>query len=257
MKLKFNIPSSWNELSDRQLKRLAKLSNSGVKGVYFDYLVLVVLLNLKWWNLIGKAKCGLLIYNVPFSELKEEHYSWLYQELTLTRFIPSLKVKSNILYSPADRIINLTIDEFAHADDFFLGWLRTKDFDYLRYLAAALYRECDEKGKRVPFDKLELDHRAATLHKVKKDTLLAILLSYQGCRTYLVSQFKVAFPKPKEGAKPKKTPRSSLFGKIVLQFAGGKFGNYMETKNINVYTFLTEFEEKIKENKLLQSKNKK
>lgn len=256
MKIKFNIPQSWNELSDRQLKRLAKLANSGIKGVYFDYLVLVGLLNLKWWNLISKAKCGLLIYNVPFSELKKQYY-WFYEELTLTRFIPSLKIKSKILYSPADRIINLTIGEFAAADDFFLGWLRTKDYDYLRYLAAVLYRECDEKGKRVAFDKLELDHRASLLNKVKKNTLLAILLSYQGCRTYLERAHSTAFPKPKKGAKPKKVPVSSLFGKIVLQFAGGKFGTYTETDNTNVYTFLAEFEEKIKENKLLQSKYKK
>lgn len=149
------------------------------------------------------------------------------------------------MHAPADRITNLTVNEFAHADDLYLGWFKTKDFEYLQYLAAVLYRELDANGKRVVFDKTELDARAQQWKKIDKPTLLAIALSYQGCRSYLTAQFPIVFPKPTPNNKSK-TPRNSGFGKLVLYMSGGKFGTHNETKNTNIYTFLSEFEEQLK-----------
>lgn len=242
MTINLKIPTSWNDLNIRQLKKIAGYFHSDLSGVLFDSKLFLVLLNVRWWQFLKQWKALKTIKNVGFSSLKE-HYNWLHSSINLTTFIPSIKTKSKKLHAPADRINNLTVNEFSHADDLFLGWHTTQDFEYLHYLAAVLYRELDENGKRVPFDKTELDKRAKQLSKLDKQTLLAISLSYQGSRSYMISQFPVVFPKPKGKTK---TPRNSGFGKLVLHLSGGKFGTHNETKNTNVYTFLSEFEEQLK-----------
>lgn len=243
MTININIPESWNELNVRQLKKMAQLFHSNLSGVLFDYKVFLALLDVRWWQFKNRWKAWKVVKNVAFSHLKE-HYSWLHSSLSLTSFIPTIKTKFKTVHAPADRINNLTVDEFAHADDLYLGWFNTKDFEYLHYLAAVLYRELDGNGKRVPFDKTELDDRAKQFSKLDKQTLLAISMSYQGSRSYLIAQFPIVFPKPK---RKRKTPKTSGFGKLVLHLSGGKFGTYNETKNTNVYIFLGEFEEQLKQ----------
>jgi len=240
--INLQIPGSWNQLNNWQLKKIAAYLHSNLSGVLFDYNVLLVLLDVRWWQILKRWKILKLIKNAAFSEIKK-HYGWLYSDLSLTSFIPTIKTKSKTLYAPQDRINNLTADEFAHADDLYLGWLNTRDIEYLQYLAAVLYREMDCNGKRVGFDKTELDDRAKELSKIDRRTLLTISLSYQGSRSYMIAQFPVVFPKPKG---KNKSLKNSGFGKLVLYLSGGKFGTYNQTKRTNVYVFLSAFEEQLK-----------
>lgn len=242
MTINLKIPESWNDLNTRQLKKIAQLSHSNVSGVLFDYKVFLTLLDVRWWQFLKNLKALKTVKSATFSHIKE-HYSWLQSSLGLTTFIPTIKTKKKVLHAPSDRINNLTVDEFAHADDLYLRWYNAKDFEYLQYLAAVLYRELDKNGKRVPFDKTELDDRAKKLSKIDKQTLLAISLSYQGSSSYIYTQFPTVFPKPKGKTK---TPKNSGFGKLILYLSGGKFGTHNETKSTNVYTFLSEFEEQLK-----------
>ena len=242
MTINLKIPESWNDLNAWQLKKIAAYSHSNLSGDIFDYKVFLVLLNIRWWQFRKKWKAQKTIRNAGFSSLKE-HYTWLQSDLNLTTFIPKIKVKSINWHAPSDRINNLTIDEFSHAEDLYLGWFNSKDIEYLQYLAAVLYREKDAKKKRIIFDKTELNSRAKSLANLHPQTLLAILLSYQGSRAYVFSQFPTVFPKPKGKSKP---PKTSGFGKLVLHFSGGKFGTHNETKTTNLYTFLSEFENQLK-----------
>lgn len=246
MKLNLNIPKSWNELSTRQLKKIAKLLDSNIKGTYFDYKVFAILLNARWFKVWKLWKLVFLVNNVAFSEFKKEYCAWFYEKIGLTTFIPTIKVKDKLLQSPADRITNLTIDEFAHADDLYIGWINKHQLQHIHYLAAVLYRELDENGKKVPFDKTELDERAKLFKKIDRKTLLTIVLSYQGCRSHLESKFKYVFPKSKslETAK-KSTAKSSGFGKVIMQIArsGNTFGAYDQTRTTNLYVFLSEYDE--------------
>jgi len=242
MTINLKIPASWNALNDRQLKELAKVCHAKHSGVVLEYKLFIILLDIRFWELKKRWKAVKTIGQVGFSTLKQS-YNWLNNELNVTRFISKLRVNGQNLYAPSQRITNLTVNEFAHADDLYLGWHNTKDFEYLQYLAAVLYREKDASGKRPIFDKTELELRAKKLSRLNTKTLLAIGLSYQGCRLYLVSQFPLVFPK---STQQKRTPRNSGFGKLVLHLSGGKFGTHNETKNTNVYTFLEDFQEQLK-----------
>ena len=242
MRLNLKIPESWNELTVWQLKKIAHMVHSENHGILFDYKVFLVLLKVRWWAFFKKWKLNKVLKETPLSVLKT-HYNWFYDSLELTVFIPTLKATSQLWHAPADRLTNITMDEFSHAEDLYLGWSDSKDFEYLRYLAAVLYRENDDNGKRVKFDKTELDKRTKQIKKINQKNLLAIVLSYQGSRGYLFAQYPTVFPKTKQAVK---APKTSGFGKLVLHFSGGKFGTYNETKNTNVYTFLSEFEEQLK-----------
>ena len=247
MAINLTIPTNWNSLKPNQIKNLAYLFHSGAKGIIFDYRVLFNLLNIKWYQLLKFRNLQRALSAMPLKTIKNE-YQWLYNALGLTKFVPKIKTQSRTLFAPANRITNLTIDEFAHADDLFLGWHHKKDFEYLHYLTAVLYRELTPEGKRTPFDKNELETRAKALAKTSKKTLLAVALSYQGSRAHLSRQFPVIFPKPTESKPNQKRnrPSSSNFGRVVLHLSGGKFGPHAETKQTNVYTFLTEFQEQLK-----------
>ncbi|ALU74741.1 hypothetical protein AUW17_05410 [Tenacibaculum dicentrarchi] len=254
MRKSINIPTSWNELSDYQLKRIANimyLDSSKLK----DVKIFFTLLNIRWWNFLKKKTARIILRNVSLSELKK-HYSFIYENQKRTNFIKSFKVKNKTFYAPGDRINNLTVDEFSHAEDLYLGWMRTQNIEFLHYLTAVLYRVkgnylavilCWIKGenrKRIPFDKTTLESDAKIISKADKNRFYATLATYQGCREYLYSQFPIVFPK--STSKNPKVPNSSGFGKLALHLSGNKFGTHQETISTNIYVFLSEFEEQLK-----------
>lgn len=249
MTININIPSAWNECNAWQIYRIARLMHSGVTGLRFDYVILVILMQVKWYHFRRMWKLKWLQMSATFPDIKQ-FYSWLYEQTDLTVFHPKT-IKSNgiVFHAPADRLSNINADEFAHADDLFVEWYNTKKLVYLQYLAAVLYAEVDEKGKRIPFDKELLEAKAKRFKKINREKLLAISLVYVGCRSHLAPQFPHVFPK-KKGEQTKQTKlQSSGFGKVSLHLAGGKFGNYSETKATNIYAFLAEYNELLKQEK--------
>lgn len=249
-KIKVTIAQSWNELTTWQLKTIAALFHRDLTPRLFDAYIFYAIMDVRWWQFYKRYKVQVIIRNVGMTELKK-HYSWLYKDNNLTKFIPQLMSKNGILFSPMARLINLTIDEFAHTEDLFLGFNKTKKIEYLRYLAAVLYRENDSNGKRIPFEKNELDARALALSKIDNKTLFAIGLTYQGCRNYMYPKFPHVFPQREvdpEAPAPV-APSGSNLGKLVLALSGAKFGTHNETKSTNLYIFMSEFEEQLKAEK--------
>ena len=251
MTININIPASWNECNTWQLRKLAHLLYSGVKGIRFDYQVLLILMQLKWYHFRKLWKLKMLLQSTTFPHLKET-YNWLYQETNLTQFAPK-QINSNgvVFHAPANRLSNISVDEFAHADDLFVLWHNSKNIESLHYLAAVLYAEHDHTGKRIDFDKNLLDRKAKYFQKVKPSELMAISLAYVGCRNHIAPMFPHVFPKRKSAEAPAKKSKlqSSQFGKVALHIAGGKFGSYNETKATNLYTFLHEYNELLKQAK--------
>ena len=78
MTINFNIPKNWNELTDRQLKKLASIFHSKNNKLQ-DVLIFLTLLNQRWWQLRKSYKASIILKNVGISELKT-HYSFLYEK---------------------------------------------------------------------------------------------------------------------------------------------------------------------------------
>lgn len=242
MKKTINIPTSWNELSDYQLKKIAGIMY-GNQGKLTDVRIFFTLLNIRWWNFLKKKTARIILRNVSLSELKK-HYFFIYENQKRANFIKSFKAKNKTFYAPGDRINNLTVDEFSHTEDLYLGWMRTQNIEFLHYLTAVLYRVKGKDGKRVLFDKTTLESDAKALSKIDKNRFYATLITYQGCREHLYAQFPIVFPK--STSKNPKVPNSSGFGKLALHLSGKKFGTHQETISTNIYVFLSEFEEQLK-----------
>ena len=235
MAIQFTIPKSWNELSDSQFKQLAKLLLSEKKGLHFDLKCLRILLNIRWYQVSKRLKLVYVLSQIPLKELKK-HYEFIYTANDRTIFLEKL----NGFFSPLNKLTNLTVDEFSVADDLHIKWRETGNKEYLIYLAAVLYSET--KQPRAYFDKNNLPEKIKHFQKLSIEELHSVELAYFGCKSNLVKRYPYAFPK---GTK-KVTNSKYGFSKVILQMAGGKFGNHEQTKSTNIYTFLEEFNENLK-----------
>lgn len=233
MKLNINIPQQWDNLTTKQLVKVAKIITTTKPGKLQVLLLLKTLMCCKWYTFKSNAKLVVLLLNVPMSELVN-HVNFIYEDNNRTKFLDNLKIKGTTYYKPMDRIVNLTADQFAAALDLNNKYLQTKDVEYLQYLVAVIYR----KTNAPEFDKLNLHTEAEVFKKLSIHKLIAIHIAFSGCITIIAKRFKKAFPKPK-------TPnqKSSYgFGKIILEMTKGDLSKHRAVKNVNIYTFLEQFQ---------------
>jgi hypothetical protein len=235
MKIEIKIPKSWNELSDSQFQKLAKLVYSGTTGIGFDLKCFKILLNIRWFQFRKSNNATYVLSQIPIKELKK-HFDFIYKSNDRTIF----PYKINGFFAPLNKITNVTAEEFSVADDLHIKWRETQNKDFLIYLAAVLYSKT--KQPREVFDKNNLPDKIKHFQKVPLPILLCVELAYFGCKNNLVKRFPKAFPK---GTKKVSSSKYG-FGKVILEMAGGKFGNHEQTKTTNIYTFLEEFEQNLK-----------
>lgn len=247
----FNIPGSWNSLSNQQLIKISLLFFSNQSSKIIDYALFKIFTNYKWYKIGLYRKIRFLFKNRQVSEIKN-HFSFIYTKQDLTRFIPTIKIKKNTYYAPAERLTNISIGEFSVCEDLYLGYLRsvenkehTNAESYLRYLFAVLYIPQETKI-RPNFNKALLEDAVAETENVKQKYLLTTLLSYKGCRDAITNnaKYKHIFPKSeiKTEAINQHIPKSSGFSEVILSFSGKLFGEYDKTFNTNLFTFLDAYE---------------
>lgn len=243
MQIKFSIPTSWDALSDCQLEKIAALVHSGKKGPGFDLAVFLILVNLRWYTWLKNYRVYKVLQEVPVSELRQ-HYAFIYKTADRTIFPKTLlspweRLKFwKGLKTPGARLSTLTAAEFASTEGLAKIWDKEKHRNPLQYMAAALYRR-----KGYIFETTDLPELAKRFDKVPLSKLLAMELAYNGSKSAVVKRFPVAFPK--NAGKPAGGKQYG-FGKVILNMSGPTFGNYKETGQTNIYTFLEEFEENIK-----------
>lgn len=233
--LKFYIPKTWNELNEWQFISIVRLLHTMAPGTKQDKAILKVLLNIRFWQFYKKMQLKILLSNVPLSQIKS-HYQYIFKESDRSNFISALKIKGETYHPPMDRIINLTASEFAAADDLNNKFLQTRDPEYLHYLAAVLYTPLP----RPVFNKLDLEAKAKTFKRLSEIKLIAIHICFSGCKNIIAQRFKKVFPKTNS----KKQPKYG-FGKVILQMCRQDLSKYDKITNINIYTFLEQFQDDI------------
>lgn len=237
MKIKINIPTSWNELNQKQFEKIVFLFTVMEPSLSRDIQLLKILVDAKWWQFKKKANFRFFLFNVPYSEWKV-FIEFLLKENNRTNFIPVIKVGKKTYFAPADRIQNLDAEEFAVADDLHIRYRETKNPEYLYYLFHVLYSETED---RIVFDKTKLEKRINK--KVPMETLVITEVTYFGCKNYIASKFKKAFPK---STKKQTGPRKG-FGKVIQSMAKNDLSKLPIIERTNIYKFLQQFQDDIEE----------
>src|SRR5690606_32296169 len=87
-----SLPTSWDNLNENQLSRLARLLFNNVQRASFDLGVLLVLLDFKWWQFRKFRKARMLVLNHRFEDIKK-HYGFVYSKTDLRKFIWSVELR--------------------------------------------------------------------------------------------------------------------------------------------------------------------
>lgn len=239
--INLNIPKSWNELTDKQMKNIGKIFHK--KGEVFDLTCWLILNDVKAYQFRRLQQLKTVMQLVTMTELKK-HFSFIYEKNDRHKFIEFKGYQK-----PQDRIFNLTIEEYAVADDLNNKYLETGDLNFLRHLVAVLYKKPNEK-----YNIIKQNQRAKRFRFLKGYELLAVHITWNGCKEYITKRFPKVYPKVK--AVQGKGKNQKGFLDVVLQLSGGKFGTYQETKNELVYTFLAEFENTIINQEIWKEKSR-
>tara|TARA_R110000850_G_scaffold277151_1_gene424847 strand:- start:40197 stop:40976 length:780 start_codon:yes stop_codon:yes gene_type:complete len=239
--LNITLPTSWNELSDAQLRALAMVFFGGTvkTAIQADAAILGILMETGKLNFENNKAFNTLIDNVPMSEIKRQ-MGFIYEKTDRTTFIESLVLDLKRYYAPKPRLFNLTIEEFSFADDFYNRYRENPNVEFLHYLAAVLYVPGDP-DVRPQFYAERLHTMAAKFKDAPLDFLLAAFLTFQGCRFEIETRYKWVFNKKQKQTKAdakKGNKRDYGFGKIILSMAGGKFGTHAETRQTRLHTFM-------------------
>jgi hypothetical protein len=237
MKINLNIPTTWNELNQKQFERIALLFSTVEPSLIRDIKLLKILVNAKWYQLKLKANVRQFLKQVPYSDWKV-YIQFLLKPITRTNFVPVIKVGDKHYFAPADRIQNLDAEEFAVADDLHIRYRETQNTEYLQYLFHVLYSETEE---RKPFDKNKLEKQINP--KVPMATLVITEMTYFGCKNYIATKFKKAFPKSTK----KETGKRQGFGKVIQSMAKGDLSKLPTIERTNIYKFLQQFQDDIEE----------
>jgi hypothetical protein len=182
-------PASWNELSRKQLHKVASLLFL-LKEDYHKFRIRLTqaLTGLKNTHIVTFSPDQLVQLNSLFSFITEEN------KLT-KQLIPSFRVGllGKRLFGPGDGLAYMSANEFMEADGYYLEYQQTKEMQHLDKLIACLYRPADKAKDtksesyngdiRVDFNAHTVYRRAKQIAKLKPATKLAILLWYQGCRS--------------------------------------------------------------------------
>lgn len=241
----FTIPKDWEALTERQLLRIAPLFFKSLKPLGFDVRILLELLNLRWYHLKRYARIKWALRAIPISDIKKS-YLWIYKPSGRLTFIPRYKK----LKSPHAFLLDLTIGEFAIVDDLYRRFQESKDpatrRSLMEMMAAVLY--VPNGYPRAKFKKEAINKNVPAFAKAPTAFLYAMIVSYQGCRNGLEKRYNLVFPKAQTATKDLlKAPKKQYgFGKVILNMAGGKFGNFAETSATPLHTFMEQFNEDLK-----------
>ena len=190
----------------------------------------------------------------------------------LTRFPNQIKVGRwpfrRVIYGPAPRLANVTIEELSYADTFYYKWSTENDLNDLHRLTAILYRPKADKPSqddaRKPFSTLILEANARLTDGIPLHIKFMIAHAYAGCRQNFINRNPNVFPKPpklEEGAEPQplKKPRPyQPFSKIIDSMAMDEiqvFGNHQQTEKVYASKFLAVLDESIVRNKEKERQN--
>ena len=203
----YQMPETWNELTGKQLIRIAHILFKDEKSYNEKVFLLKVCLGISDrafinWGYLPKWLSESLFFKkievLLFLDRSLYMVDFLLQENQLTKqLLPRIVhwFGADVFYGPADNFENIKMNEFCFSEFHFLEYKNTQNFEALVNLAATLYRPSKKwynKNKntggdiRVRFNENLTKEYSKYIRHFSEAQLKAMLIWYMGCRLELV-----------------------------------------------------------------------
>lgn len=232
------IPTTWNDLTARQLSRVARTlfyppEQDLAPALFFD------LIEFRWYRPADWLRMWRLHF-VPDYELIP-HITYLLQEKpALTKWIVDcIPLRSRRLYGPDRDMRTVTWQEFTIADSLYLRYRQHQSPYYLKMLCAVLFRPHGQKSYNQPHDpdfcgdlRREFNPNISDEHLRKLSEMdsawqLAVLLNYEGIRRHIEEDHPHVFNSDHQ-EEVIQGPKG--WEAVTISLSGEKFGDYHSTK---------------------------
>lgn len=200
-----------------------------------------------------------LLSQVDFAELDINLLSYtdfVFQKIELTKnSMPFLKIGLfKKLYGPSDKLLNININEFSFALNYYNLYNKFEKDEHLDLLVACLYRTPKKNWEasgdiRSDFNTYTADKYIAEIKNCNYAYKQVIYLYFHSCIELFSKLFPFVFSKAEGGTSNSK----QTFLDVILKISGGKFGSYNETSAQNAIIILRDLNALLAE----ASKNKK
>jgi len=238
-KVKIEITQSFNDLSKKQIDALLFYKAKNYKSRVFAVKVFKVLAKVKFWQFRKKRKIKTILSECIIRDISE-CFSFIYGENFRTTFGEPIKIKGVKYHPPADRLSNISAEEFRVLFDLHNKYLKKPSLALARHIAAVLYVPNVVDNFRPGFVLDSLNAKADRF-KVSASTLNYIIFCLQGCLTHISNKYKHVFPKEETV----NHGNGGGFNAVISEMAGGlKYRNTIES--INLYKFLDQMERDLK-----------
>lgn len=153
------------------------------------------------------------------------------------------------LYGPSDGMKNITIWEFAMAENQMLQYANKEDDGCIDNLLAILYRprsvwQCIRSwfvfvpDLRLPFNDANYTKRLPRVNKISAGEKLAVVMFFNSVR----ESFKDRFPHIYNEHQKRTSGRNLSWGDVIIEMSGEVPGNEEKVGKVNLYTFLYRLE---------------
>ncbi|MEZ0182661.1 hypothetical protein AB9T89_10475 [Flavobacterium oncorhynchi] len=256
MRINFKIAQKWNDLTEWQVKSIGlymfNSRNEQVSSRVFKTFIMGILLVPKF-KLKYILKSIYFFTQIPLSEF-EKYTDFVFDQKELfTRFPKKIKVGRwpfrKVVFGPAPRMANSTIEELSYADTFYYKWAIDQDVNDLHRLTAILYRPKSKTNNpedvRSAFSPLTLEQNSFITDPIPLHIKFMIAHVYAGCRQNFINRNTNVFPIQKKSENSEKEEKKRKpympFSKIIDAFAMDEvqiFGSHQQVEKVYASKFL-------------------
>lgn len=233
--VKFNVPTSYNDLNGKALEMIAKLHVE--QNAITQFNALFYLLGLKWWR-VSDLKKWKLVYHLPAEWIHtllvdKSLFVWIWDKSKLTTYkLQKFRIGLAFYYGPKKNVLNMNAIEITSCYELFKLYSETNNLNFLDRLIAIIYREKNwfwwikrwrygfDGDVRVPLSEYGVTRRTEKFKKLPEWKKVLVFLQFAGKWEEFenLKRNKLLFPKFDEVNTAKKQDPDA-WKKIMMKMA--------------------------------------
>jgi len=234
-KKRIPVAGKYNELSKRQLLRIAKVQLSETSTLRKRVLFLKILLwkNNAFFKRLPDAGIADLLLLTDFLFEKDKDTYVLSAPKITKQLIPFVRIRFTKYYGPGDLLNNISVMEWGRAEKYFLRFHKSHSVEDLNNLVAVLYRPLDKNKKitdkdyngdmRLKYNDFTHFNRVKHFARMDITTRHAIFMYYTACRDAIFKSKKYAEVFDGQESKTIKSNTDFTWIDFIMDLSGKNF----------------------------------